>query len=322
MSPSPTLASLPHTFTTLKSRILTSLSTPSTSYTDASPKGSLDTAIIPLISRLNGLEGVVTTSSCAGRVSVFVEGRKKVRDGGGESGDDEGEQMNGKGRKGVPGGKGLGGRWLFVSHEPVPVPEVDEGEGLTTMFGLSPKGNEILHIATASLKHASPILSAAISAGFRESGIQSLKNLIDPSALPMVAVRSAGLAFESIIGVVCDEPEGSNRSRGEKVDEKPQQQEEVIEALVDEQYLKMLVQIANERFEANKNRIRRFEESLFGGRNRKEEGEWEDKETRKGRKRQEGLMKREELKADGDGQALNRNQVDEDMGIGELDGIT
>lgn len=135
----------------------------------------------------------------------------------------------------------------------------------------------------------------------------------------MVAVRSAGLAFESIIGVVCD---GPNPLGGERIDNEEQQEEEVIEALIDEQYLKMLAQIANERFEANAKRIRRFEESLFGGKSGKEEGEWEDKETRKQRKRQEGLMKREVLKADGDGQALNEDQADKDMGIGDLDDIT
>ncbi|KAL9007598.1 MAG: hypothetical protein Q9180_009617 [Flavoplaca navasiana] len=125
----------------------------------------------------------------------------------------------------------------------------------------------ILHIATASLSHAAPILSAAISAGFRESGVQSLKNLTDPNAIPLVAVRSAGLAFESVIGIV----------RGDSVqplydcasNEDGRQEEEVIEALVGEEYLEMLVDVANERFEANSERIRRFEAALFGGMEKK-----------------------------------------------------
>lgn len=161
---------IPPTFHTLKTRILTSLSVPSPSYTDASPKGTLDTAIVPLIERLNALEGVVSTSSCAGRISVFLEGRKKaeVRDQGdgrwqeggdgdqvAEVGDDDDdgeavrdEEGGGGGRvekkKGVPGGKGLGGRWLFVSHERAEMPEHnasgrdDEvGGGLTKLFGLT-----------------------------------------------------------------------------------------------------------------------------------------------------------------------------------------
>ncbi|KAL8931377.1 MAG: hypothetical protein Q9211_007006 [Gyalolechia sp. 1 TL-2023] len=157
--------------------------------------------------------------------------------------------------------------------------------------------SQILHIATASLAHASPVLSAAITAGFRESGVQSLKNLNDPNALPMVAIRSAGLALESIVGVVRHQPDGSSRSEEEQDDSEV---DEITEALVDEEYLETLVQIANERFEANTERIRRFEENLFGGKS-KEEDQWEDTEERKERKRREGLAKRAALKAHGGG---------------------
>lgn len=148
---------LPQTFKNLKNRILNSLSTPINSYTDASPKGTLDTAILPLINRLNSLEGVVTTSSCAGRVSVFVEGSKgkvkarRAEEVGGEKDWGDGvveenedyEGGKGKVRKAVPGGKGLGGRWAYVSHEPVIViSKGDDGVrgGLMGIFGLVPEG--------------------------------------------------------------------------------------------------------------------------------------------------------------------------------------
>ncbi|KAL8935141.1 MAG: hypothetical protein Q9216_005565 [Gyalolechia sp. 2 TL-2023] len=239
--------------------------------------------------------------------------------------------------KAVPGGKGLGGRWAYVSHKPVVLPERDAKGGFMGMFGLRPKGSRedarrcthdaryvrfafepmILHVASASLAHAAPILSAAISAGFRESGVQSLKNLGDPNALPMVGIRSAGLAFESIIGVVRDAP---NRQNPLEDGEDDNGVEEITEALVDEEYLEMLVKIANERFEANTQRIRRFEENLFGGKT-KEEDKWEDKEGRKERKRREGLMKREALKVDGGAAKLNENQLEEGLEIGDLDGI-
>lgn len=167
----PSLPPIPASFHTLKSRILTSLSVPPESYTDASPKGTLDTAIVPLIERLNALEGVVSTSSCAGRISVFLEGRKKkkegvkgsgvrngdgdhIEEGVGEDDDDVGEvghnEESGAGRvrrkRSVPGGKGLDGRWLFVSHEPIEMSEhaevrgrdrYDEGGALTKLFGLT-----------------------------------------------------------------------------------------------------------------------------------------------------------------------------------------
>ncbi|KAL8742786.1 MAG: hypothetical protein Q9184_008196 [Pyrenodesmia sp. 2 TL-2023] len=177
----------------------------------------------------------------------------------------------------------------------------------------------ILHIATASLTHAAPILRAAISAGFRESGVQSLKNLNDANALPMLAVRSAGLALESIIGVVHNLPSSPDASPdGQSGQER---QEEVIEALVDEQYLEMLVNLANERFAANTERIRRFEDALFGAKSRKKD-DWEDQETRQERKRMEGLQRKETLKADCNGSAASAEPADEDpdVFVGDLDG--
>lgn len=111
-------------FTTRKQSILAALSAPPASYTDLSPKGSVDTGIADLIAEINAIDGLVTTSSCAGRISVFLEGRKDS--GQGDDGPEAGSA--------VPGGKGLGGRWLFVSHDPVEVP-AGKGE-VGGMFGL------------------------------------------------------------------------------------------------------------------------------------------------------------------------------------------
>ena len=160
MPPPPPLIS--QTFTTLKTHLLQSLSVPPSAYTDASPKGTLDTAIVPLIGRLNALEGVVSTSSCAGRVSVFLEGRKGGSGGvvgkkGGEGvvgdGDEEKEEgikskrvmKNGKkgGERIVPGGKGMGGRWLFVSHEAVEMPGHQTTHNFTKLFGLTGQDTSI-----------------------------------------------------------------------------------------------------------------------------------------------------------------------------------
>ena len=127
-------------FTTQKNAILASLSTPESTYTDLSPKGSVDAAIKPLIDRINALEGVVTTSSCAGRVSVFLEGRKQSR-GHGDRGD---VKINkGSEQAAVPGGKGMGGKWLFVSHEPVELSKKSEWkETLPDILGLGSVGSQ------------------------------------------------------------------------------------------------------------------------------------------------------------------------------------
>ena len=142
---------IPLSFTTKKNTILASLSTPESAYTDLSPKGSVDAAIKPLIDRINALEGVVTTSSCAGRLSVFLEGRKscKGRERRGDAKDDErfGEESE---QAALPGGKGFGGKWLFVSHEPVALSKKSESkEGLSQFLGLGSSGaqNEALALS-------------------------------------------------------------------------------------------------------------------------------------------------------------------------------
>jgi tRNA wybutosine-synthesizing protein 3 len=124
----------PSPFIGRKSKILRQLAVPDAEYSDASPKGSVDEGIRQLLGEINATDGFVTTSSCAGRVSVFLEGRKKTTAllaGTRGSGDDveiDGRVAStaddGSARQvaGV-GGKGAGGAWLFVSHDPV-----DEGE--------------------------------------------------------------------------------------------------------------------------------------------------------------------------------------------------
>ena len=111
---------IPSPFTVRKNKIIEELAIPDEEYTDLSPKGSVDIGVRDLIRDINALPGLVTTSSCAGRIRVFLEGR---RDGGsvmnqGESqqdGDQDGDQ-----RVFAPsGGKGAG-RWLYVSHDPFP----------------------------------------------------------------------------------------------------------------------------------------------------------------------------------------------------------
>lgn len=145
----------------------------------------------------------------------------------------------------------------------------------------------------ASLRHAQPILSAAINAGFRESGVQSLKNLEDPNAFPMVAVRTAGLALGSIIGHACGTEVGKDEAY----------------ALVSEEYLKTLLRLANARFLDNAERIERFSKSLFHG-HKSSELSWEDPQSRRERKKAEGLERKDQLGAK-HGAADEYNDVEE-----------
>jgi tRNA wybutosine-synthesizing protein 3 len=169
--PPPIPATLPPSFLRRKALILSQLSVPADQYDDSSPKGSVDEGIRGLIEGINAGEGWVTTSSCAGRVSVFAEGEKRVRVGQGDGGRDLG-QVLGEAEGGVSGGgreerddeedghvehetefdesertgsekvkfagtggKGGGGRWLFVSHEPVDMSGV-KVKGCSSFLGL------------------------------------------------------------------------------------------------------------------------------------------------------------------------------------------
>jgi len=125
------------------------------------------------------------------------------------------------------------------------------------------------------------VLSAASSAGFRESGAIGLSSSADGIVTPMVAVRSTGLSFDSIIGY--QNADGS------------------INSLVTEEYLELLFNTANERFKTNTERIERFRSGILSyyDTGRVKSGDqpsslWEDKDARKARKRAEGLIRQKE----------------------------
>ncbi|KAG6214501.1 hypothetical protein E4U50_000260 [Claviceps purpurea] len=302
----------PPGFEAKKARILHDLAVPEAEYTDASPKGTIDTGIRDLIDEINAAEGFVTTSSCAGRVSVFLEGRKVAADVHGDA--HAGASSGSASQVAGVGGKGAGGTWLFVSHDVV--------EGENWADGLALRGNAegeatetedetreeeeeekeggrrlihfkfepmILHILTASPSHAQALLQAALQAGFRESGALNITPQADSSTTPMVAVRSMGLSFESLIGFE------SSRSGSRH-------------ALVTASHLRLLMGIARERFAENSKRIERFRGAfasrVLESREKKTNSdgrEWEDAAARRERMREEGLRRREALRG-GDGE--------------------
>ena len=67
-------------FARKKSSILSQLAVSEDEYTDRSVKGSIDEPISDLINEINACDGLVTTSSCSGRISVFLEGAQIRRE--------------------------------------------------------------------------------------------------------------------------------------------------------------------------------------------------------------------------------------------------
>ncbi|KAI8632646.1 methyltransferase TYW3-domain-containing protein [Xylariaceae sp. FL1651] len=324
----------PPNFSRKKGRILAQLAVPDAEYSDASPKGSVDAGIRELIDEINVLDGFVTTSSCAGRVSVFVEGRK--------AGSNEDEE--GPGRYGEPavgdasrpatlatvGGKGGGGTWLFVSHDPVQLDEGLQDAGVKGLLGMESSQDSgqsqetmemmskdmrlihfkfepmILHVLTASLEHAQLLLRCGLQAGFRESGAINLTATLSEPVTPIVAIRSMGLAFESLIGVQTDG---------------------IAKSTVSEEYLHSLLRIANDRFKENRKRIQRFRDAVLDADHppkKKDGSEWEDAEARRERKRAEGLRRKAELQ----GQNQKGGEIDKaedgvvDLGLSMDDDLT
>lgn len=141
---------------------------------DLSPKGTIDQLCLPIMHLINSHKDMITTSSCSGRISVFVEGAKLIN------------------KKDVKsGGKGLGGRWLFVTHEQDEVlnwlNNISETEQIRFQ-SVDNNTNEfdnsvryilykyepfILHVKCRDFQMASKLFNVAMSCGFRESGIGS-----------------------------------------------------------------------------------------------------------------------------------------------------
>ncbi|RMZ81345.1 hypothetical protein DV738_g2142, partial [Chaetothyriales sp. CBS 135597] len=300
-------APIPDHFRSKKQKILAALAVPESEYSDNSPKGSVDEPIRELIDFINSHPGWCTTSSCSGRVAVFVEGPKgstssagfEVDNGDNDDNDSEVEAKTGtkktptakKVTKTGPGGKG-GGHWLFVSHSALTdtanidqlniiAPEssssttatlggVEAAAVATTTprlvhLSFSPL---ILHVLCASLDHARPLLAAAINAGFRESGVPSLKVLEEPEKGVMVAIRTAGLAFSTVVG---DVTLGQEESKSRRV-------------VVSEDYLRMCLGVVDERFKANEERKKRLEEEIRRIIGNKEEQKKQSKEAGRGQK--------------------------------------
>ncbi|RDW92600.1 hypothetical protein BP5796_01994 [Coleophoma crateriformis] len=288
-------SSLPASFLSKKAKILSSLSVPNAEYDDLSPKGSVDEGIRELIDEINQLEGCVTTSSCAGRVSVFLEGKRAKKG-------DFAEENDGSSREKVTvagvGGKGAGGRWLFVSHDPVDLEKagtdlvkllgMQEGDGglLSRKENVTRTGDVrfihfkfepmILHVLTASLAQAQIVLAAALQAGFRESGALNLLPTGTEDATPMVGIRTMGLSLESLIGYAENDGEKETCTVGEDC-------------------LRTLLEISNERFVENQKRIQRFRTLLMATPSERlgEDGKvWEDADVRRKRMREEGLKRK------------------------------
>lgn len=240
---------------------------------DASPKGTIDTLCIPLIKLINSHKDMVTTSTCSGRLSVFLEGEKLA----------EKNQKFNEERPIKIGAKGDGGHWLFVSHDKDEINEwwrkcdlsfnyecesLDEDYDTKTRYVLFKYEPLILHVKCRDFKSASRLYSTAMGCGFRESGIGANNN---------VAIR---------ISIRLDVPIGFLNSKNEVV------------CIVSESYLKMVTKLAHDRFLENERKMEQLYERIDQEVIHFVENSSvsETKEERRQRKIKEGMAIRDEVR--------------------------
>jgi tRNA wybutosine-synthesizing protein 3 len=122
------------------------------------------------------------------------------------------------------------------------------------------------------------------------------------SITPNVAVRSSGLALDSVIAFAISDEEYTS--------------------IVDEGYLRVLTELANQRFKTNTERIARFASLLLPGPethpSRQQDGR-EDPGFRKARKREEGLARQRALQQEAHGKSERVLRRDDELAHGECD---
>lgn len=224
---------------------------------DALPKGLIDVQCLPIMAVINRHADMVTTSSCSGRILVFVEGEKE----------------------GKVGGKGEGGRWLYVNHIDTAAdralvfswyesPEVRfDGDvaalaaaSRCVLFKYEPM---ILHVACRDSATAAALFQTAMGCGFRESGIGSGNN---------VAVR---------ISLRLDIPVGAHAG------------DALVSMCVLREYLAMAGRMALARHDENVRRMEKLLHAIEAMRVKSAVAS-ETKEERRERKRREGLARQQQ----------------------------
>ncbi len=123
-------------------------------YRDKSKKGSVDVQILPLLDIINAHPDYYSTSSCAGRITLFVEPSSL---------------------------KKYDGRWLLCTHDELSFKELSEALPLissTHEMVLFEQEGGILHICCRTLEAAQLLVDVAKFCGLKRSGIMSTRRRV------------------------------------------------------------------------------------------------------------------------------------------------
>ena len=221
---------LDNQFESRKLKVLSALQLdPNTDNPDKSPKGFIDEPIIELISCINGTDKYYTTSSCSGRISLFLQENKI---------------------------KQKGGEWLMISHNYINHHSIENAinsyknkilqqnntpnVSISNFMEISLKFEPfILHIECKDIDSAKQLLTVSRQTGLRESGINAISNRI------MLRI-TFNLKLEVPLFY------------GDKKQIKCDENEEFILPNIHKKYVEMLTNIANNKMKHNLSKIKLF----------------------------------------------------------------
>jgi tRNA wybutosine-synthesizing protein 3 len=117
---------------------------------DKSKKGKIDDKILPLVNKVNSFLNYYTTSSCAGRIKLFVPSKRKQDT-----------------------------ALIFVKHDKVTFNEVKKNlEKLPKESVWFRQESFIIHVCCQTIENAQKLLDIANKAGLKRAGIITTKNKI------------------------------------------------------------------------------------------------------------------------------------------------
>lgn len=259
-------------FTQKKQSILKEISANGPENLDASPKGTIDEHCIPIINLINSHRDMVTTSSCSGRVSVYLEGTQS---------------------KLVL--KGNEGKWIFVTHDTTNLAKWYNTIDFQFVHEYPTSSYEtrsilykfealILHVKCRDQATANRLYSVAMNCGFRESGIGSNYNVAIRTSIKLdVPIGYLGpdntyrcFVTEDYLNYITNVSFDRFKENFKKLDQLHDAIEKGIINLDDESSADAVQNDSKHK-------------SLKGK-------EWESIEERRARMKQEGLRRKEELK--------------------------
>ena len=198
---------------------------------DASRAGAVDARAARTVRAVCESANYFTTSSCSGRISVFGDAPVKRDDDAGADADAGAEERKAK-----------GGLWAYVSHDPADAEEVlraiaeaeamdgdggGDGGASTLTLRFEPF---ILSVEARDVERGAAFVKRARECGYRESGITACEKRV-------ICAARCQIRMEAPVRV------GGTR-------------------IVDDDGVRALVALANEKFEANARRMERFYEGF------------------------------------------------------------